>query len=286
MDHLPPVFIGTAVFLFGLIFGSFINVVIYRLPKRESVVYPSSRCTACQAAIKPYDNIPVLSYLILRGKCRNCGAPISAIYPAVELLVGCLYLLLYFKELRTTPDGLSLRFLANCVFVTLIVPLVFIDLRWKILPDLITKPGIVIMLILRLVAPDSVINHWTRSVFGLTGWSEWGVTLASSVLGALAGGGSLWLVRELYYRLRRVEGMGWGDVKMMMMVGVFIGWQLSILTIFIASLLGSLVGLLVIWRGGGSMKMELPFGVFLGPAAVIALFIGHELITWYLGLMN
>ena len=287
MQDIPPAFIGSAIFLFGLLFGSFVNVLIYRIPRRESVVLPASRCTSCNTEIKPYDNIPVISYLILRGKCRGCGVRISPVYPLVELLVAVLYLLLYLKELRTSPDPLSLKLLANCVFVTFIVPLVFIDLKWKLLPDLLTKPGCVVMLILRLLAPDAVINQSTRGMFGLATWPEWSVTLVGALFGALVGGGSIWLFRELYYRLRRVEGMGMGDIKMMLMVGAFLGWQLALLTIFAGSMMGSLVGLLVVWRMGGTMKKtELPFGVFLGPAAIFALFGGQELIRWYLGFLK
>ncbi|HYP28521.1 MAG TPA: prepilin peptidase [Blastocatellia bacterium] len=277
MENLPSYFVGFAVFFLGLIIGSFLNVVIYRLPLRESVVFPGSHCPACDAAIKPYDNIPVLSYAILGGRCRNCRVGISIVYPAVELLVGLLYFFLFLK------DGLSLLLLADIVFVTLIIPLVFIDLKHKILPDAINYPGLVAVVILRILAPDPVVLEATRATWGLGDWPAWAVTLLGSALGAAVGGGSLWLVREGYYRLRGIEGMGLGDVKMMLMVGAYLGWQLTLLTIFIASLLGSLIGVGLIWLRGGSMKMEIPFGVFLGPAALVALFVGQPLIRWYVG---
>jgi leader peptidase (prepilin peptidase)/N-methyltransferase len=277
MDNLPSYFIGFAVFLLGMIIGSFLNVVIYRLPAGESVVFPGSHCTACGAAIKPYDNIPVVSYALLRGRCRNCAAGISPVYPAVELLVGMLYLMAFLK------DGLSPSLAADIIFISLVVPLVFIDLRHKILPDAITYPGLAAILILRALAPDEAAVAAARATWGLADWPGWAIALGGSALGAAVGGGSLWLVRELYYRLRHVEGMGLGDVKMMLMVGAFLGWQLTLLTIFLASLLGSLVGVALIYARGGSMRMEIPFGVFLGPAAIISLFVGQPLISWYLG---
>jgi leader peptidase (prepilin peptidase)/N-methyltransferase len=276
MEHVPPFFLGIAVALFGLVIGSFLNVVIYRLPRGESLAYPGSHCTRCNQRVKPYDNIPVVSYLVLGGQCRSCKAKISPIYPTVELIVAALYLLLFFK------DGLTLRLFADVVFVSLIVPLVFIDLEHKLLPDKINKPGLLVMTILRVIAPDPWINESTRQMFDITS-AEWTVTIIGSAIGAAVGGGSLWLVREAYYRLKKVEGMGLGDVKMMLMVGAFIGWKLTFLTIFMSSLIGSLVGILIVKLRRGSMKMEIPFGVFLGPAAVLSLFIGQKLIEWYLG---
>jgi leader peptidase (prepilin peptidase)/N-methyltransferase len=277
MEYLPGYFIGVSIFVFGLLIGSFLNVVIYRVPRRESVALPASHCTSCGAPVKPYDNVPVVSYALLGGRCRSCRAGISIVYPAVELLVATLYLTLFLI------DGLTLRLLGDIIFVSLIVPLVFIDLRHKLLPNVITYPGIVLLTVLRALAPDPVIAANTRSIFGLAGLPDWGVALAGSALGALAGGGSLWLVRELYFRLRHVEGMGLGDVKMMMMVGAYLGWQLTLLTIFFGSLLGTAVGVVLIMTRGGNMKMEIPFGVFLGPAAIISLLVGQSLIKWYIG---
>ncbi|MEK6302047.1 MAG: prepilin peptidase [Acidobacteriota bacterium] len=278
MEHLPGYFFGGALFVFGLIIGSFLNVVIYRLPKRESIVFPGSHCPACNAEIKPYDNIPVLSYVILGGRCRSCAVRISAVYPAVELLVGVLYLLCFLR------DGLSLNLLADVVFVSLIVPLVFIDLHHKLLPDRITYPGFAVLLVLRLLAPDPWILAHTPRWFGLERGPDWAVALLGAVLGAAVGAGSLWLVREVYFRLRKVEGMGLGDVKMMLMAGAFLGWQLTLLTIFLGSLLGSIIGLLMIGLRGGNMRMAIPFGVFLGPAAIIALYIGPAFVEWYAGM--
>jgi leader peptidase (prepilin peptidase) / N-methyltransferase len=287
MEYLPPYVLAIIVFIFGLLIGSFLNVVIYRLPMGESIVFPGSHCPACSAAIGWYDNIPVISYvLLLRGRCRSCRARISPIYPAVELLVASLYLLLFL--VHREPIGSATRvallpLLADIVFVSLIVPLVFIDLRYKLLPNAITYPGLALLFVLRALAPDPWILAHTPHIFGSTA-PAWALSMIGSLLGAAVGGGSLWLVREVYYRLRHVEGMGLGDVKMMLMVGAFLGWQLTLLTIFIGSLLGSLVGiLLIVWRGG-TMKMQIPFGVFLGPAAIISLFAGQQLIMWYVGM--
>ena len=284
MQDIPPYFLAFIVFIFGLLIGSFLNVVIYRLPLGQSIVFPGSHCPACDAEINWYDNIPVISYaMLLRGRCRNCHTRISPIYPAVELLVACLYLGLFMIHKDQVVGGSWLPLIADIVFVSLIVPLVFIDLRYKLLPNAITYPGLVLLLVLRTLAPDPWIVSHTPKLFGLEGAPIWAVSLFGSVLGALVGGGSLWLVREAYYRLRHVEGMGLGDVKMMLMVGAFLGWQLTLLTIFVASLLGSLVGVLLISRGG-SMKMQIPFGVFLGPAAIVALFVGQQFIMWYVGM--
>jgi leader peptidase (prepilin peptidase)/N-methyltransferase len=295
MESISAYLVGAFVFVFGLIIGSFLNVVIYRIPKRESIVFPGSHCPACNTAIKPFDNIPVFSYVLLGGKCRNCGTSISPIYPAVELLVGVLYFLAFIKvasqfqifrtEYDQWPASFWLTLIGDILFISFIVPLVFIDYRYKLLPNVITYPGFVILLVMRLLAPDPWLLAHTPKLFGITGQPEWPLALVGSLLGALVGGGSLWVVREAYYRLRHVEGMGPGDIKMMMMVGAYLGWHLTLLTIFIGSLLGSIVGIMLIARSRGSMKTELPFGVFLGPAAIVALFAGQSLITWYIGML-
>jgi len=283
MEYIPPYFLGIVVFIFGLLIGSFLNVVIYRLPVGESIVFPGSHCPACDAAINWYDNIPVVSYALLRGSCRSCRMQISLIYPAVELLVACLYLLLFIIHRDQVISGSWLPLLADIVFVSLIVPLVFIDLRHKLLPNAITYPGLALLLMLRALAPDPWILSHTPQILGPDA-PVWVRSMFGSLLGAVVGGGTLWLVREVYYRLRHVEGMGLGDVKMMLMVGAFLGWQLTLLTIFIGSLLGSLIGIVLILRGGGSMKTQIPFGVFLGPAAIISLLVGQRLITLYVAM--
>jgi len=288
MEQLSPVFIGISVFVFGLLIGSFLNVVIYRVPKRESIVFPGSHCPACDIAIKPYDNIPVVSYAILGGRCRNCGAGISPVYPAVELLVALLYVSVFLKVINQYPD-LGLRFwltlVADTLFVSLIVPLVFIDLRHKLLPNVITYPGVVLMFVMRMLAPDPWQLARTPTLLVSAGRPDWVRAMVGAALGAAVGGGSLWLVREAYFRLRHVEGMGLGDVKMMLMVGAFLGWQLTMFKIFMASLLGSIIGVLLIAMRDANMKMELQFGAFLGPSSIIALFVGQDLIDWYLKML-
>ena len=285
MQDLSPYFMAIVLFIFGLLIGSFLNVVVHRLPLGESIVFPGSHCPSCNAEIKWYDNIPVISYaILLRGRCRSCRVHISAIYPAVELLVACLYVAVFIIHEDQVGGGSWLPMIADLVFVSLIVPLVFIDLRHKLLPNAITYPGLVLLVVLRALAPDPWMVSHTPDLFGLAAAPLWLSSLFGALLGALVGGGSLWLVREAYYRMRHVEGMGLGDVKMMLMVGAFLGWQLTLLTIFIGSMLGSIVGLLLISLRGGSMKMQIPFGVFLGPAAIISLFVGQQFIVWYVGM--
>jgi len=285
MEYLPPYFVGLATFLFGLLIGSFLNVVIYRLPLRKSIVFPGSHCTSCNAEIRWFDNIPVISYaILLRGRCRRCRTPISIIYPAVELLVAILYLALFIIHKDQIDAGTWLPLIADIVFVSLIVPLVFIDLHHKLLPNRITYPGFVVLLVLRTLVPDPWIASHSPGFFGLSTAPLWATSLCSALFGALVGGGSLWLVGEAYYRLRHMEGMGLGDAKMMLMIGAFLGWQLTLLTIFVGSLLGSAVGLLLILSRRGNMKTAIPFGVFLGPAAIISLFVGRQFIMWYVSM--
>lgn len=294
MEYLSPYVVAGFVFVFGLLIGSFLNVVIYRVPLGESIVLPASHCPHCNAAIKPYDNVPVFSYALLGGKCRACRAGISPLYPAVELLVGILFLLVFIKDgnqFRLFDDHyvqVGARFwltlVGDLAFISFIVPLVFIDLRHMLLPNVITFPGLAVLLVLRVLAPDPWQIRRTPHLFGLTEHTEWALALLSAVLGMLAGGGTLWLIRWGYEKLRHVEGMGLGDVKMMLMVGAFLGWQLTLLTIFVGSMIGSLVGIGVMLARGSNMRMEIPFGVFLGPAAIIALFVGKPLIDWYLGM--
>lgn len=293
MEYLSPYIVAGFVFVFGLLIGSFLNVVIYRVPLGESIVLPASHCPSCDTAIKPYDNIPVFSYILLGGKCRNCRVGISPIYPAVELLVAILFLLVFIQaghqfhlfdqQHMLAPARFWLTLIGDLIFVALIVPLIFIDLRHMLLPNVITFPGMAVLFLLRVLAPDPWQIARTPHWFGLTAQHEWALAIVGALLGMLAGGGTLWFIRWAYLKLRHVEGMGPGDVKMMLMVGAFLGWQLTLLTIFIGSLLGSLIGIIVMKARGGNMKMEIPFGVFLGPAALVAFFVGKPLIDWYLG---
>ncbi|HEV2915969.1 MAG TPA: prepilin peptidase [Pyrinomonadaceae bacterium] len=265
----------------GAIIGSFLNVVIHRLPREESIVFPNSRCPSCGTAIRPYDNIPVISYLILRGRCRSCGAGISARYPAVEAFTALLYLAVFLR------DGATLALPFDLVFVTALVALIFIDAEHMILPNLITYPGILFALAARLVLPLLMGRPFFDDLEAqMTGappdWPIWAASLLGAMLGALAGGGSLWLMGWLWERLRGVEAMGLGDVKMMFMVGAYLGWRLTTVTIFMAVLAGSLTGIaLMLRRGQRDMQMLLPFGIFLGAGAIISLLVGGYIVEWY-----
>ncbi|MCA1612720.1 MAG: prepilin peptidase [Acidobacteria bacterium] len=261
----------------GALIGSFLNVVIHRVPREESIVFPNSRCPSCGTAIRPYDNVPVLSWLVLRGRCRSCRTPITARYPAVEALTAALFALVLLR------DGVSVALLPDFVFVAALVSLVFIDAEHMILPDVITLPGFGLALVARVVLPN-LDGLWFLTGVALQGWPDWAVSLAGALVGALAGGGTLWLLGWLWERLRGVEAMGFGDVKMMFMVGAYLGWPLTVLTLFLAVVTGSLVGIsLMLWRRDRDMQMLLPFGIFLGAGAVIALLAGRPIIDWYVG---
>ena len=245
--------LGFAALALGLIVGSFLNVCIYRLPLKKSVVWPSSRCTECDAPIKPYDNIPVLSYLALRGRCRACKAPISVKYPIIEALTGALFLAAY---VMFEPPVLYQRLVFGCAMIVLFV----IDLEHRILPDVITLPGILLGFALSFFMPP--------------GWFD-------SLLGIILGGGTLWLIGEVYFCLRHEEGMGFGDVKMLEMIGAFLGWKLMLLTLVLSSFLGSVIGLGMIAVRLGDLKYALPFGSFLAIGAICASVVGDRIVNWY-----
>ncbi|HVF27767.1 MAG TPA: prepilin peptidase [Pyrinomonadaceae bacterium] len=265
-----------AVAIFGAIIGSFLNVVIHRLPLEESIVFPNSRCPSCRAAIRAYDNIPIISYLLLRGRCRACRAAVSWRYPAVEALTAGLFAATFLLR-----SGFSLSLPFDLLFVAAIIALIFIDAEHMILPNAITYPGIALAFIARAIIPNLYgVGVLTESA--LAGYPEWVVSLVGAIIGALAGGGSLWLVGWLWERLRGVEAMGLGDVKMMFMVGAYLGWPLTVLTIFIAVLAGSIIGVaLMARRGERDMQMLLPFGIFLGLGALVSLLTGTSIINWY-----
>jgi leader peptidase (prepilin peptidase)/N-methyltransferase len=260
----------------GMVIGSFLNVCISRLPLDQSVVRPRSRCPHCETPIASYDNIPVVSYLVLGGKCRNCQKGISARYPAIELLTGIVSALVYLKF------GLGPEWIVYFGFSSALIVLAFIDADYRILPDEITLNGLWIGLVLSLffVVPSPVTTLILRWI-GVQGLNPRLTSLIGSVLGAVVGGGLLWLVGEAYLRLRGVEGMGFGDVKMMAMVGAFLGAPLALLTIMVGSLLGSVIGLAFMKMTGKANNYELPFGTFLGLAGVFALLCGNELLRMY-----
>ena len=260
----------------GLVIGSFLNVVILRLPHGGSISVPRSHCPNCKQLIHWYDNIPVVSYLILRGRCRNCKNKISARYPFVESLSGVIALLLYFRF------GITIEWAIFFAFSAALIVLAFIDLDHRILPDRITLNGIWlgILVSIYLAQPSPLVSRLFRSA-GIEGANPRLIALTASLLGALVGGGLLWAVAEAYLRLRGIEGMGFGDVKMMAMVGAFLGAPLALLTIMIGSLLGSVVGLVFIRFAKKTREYELPFGTFLSFAGIIAVLYGDDLVRWY-----
>ena len=298
-------FITVEFFVFGLVFGSFLNVCIYRMPRGLSVVRPRSACPSCNTPIAAYDNLPVLSWLILRGRCRRCKARISPRYAMVELLTG-----LFFALSWLVSAGSIVLAIKYCVFSFLLIGLIFTDAETKLLPDLLTKPGIVLGLVFSFFAPvegpaEAVMSRWGS-------FDERVFWVVNSVAGAVFGAAFILGVAMLYKALRDVEGMGMGDVKLMALIGAFLGIKLTLLVLLFGSVIGSVFGvalMLTVWRkrlarrrsrieepaGTASARawysarlifrhLEIPFGVFLGTAAMFAAFWGMPLIRWYFGL--
>ena len=293
-------------FLFGIVIGSFLNVCISRIPEGLSIVSPGSRCPRCLKPIKPYDNIPVFGWLLLRGRCRNCGLPISPMYPLVEFATGLIFIFAYYEY------GLSLLTLKWLIFSCLIIVLMVTDLRVRLLPDLVNFPGLAMGLVFafRVPIPDSTAGM----LFFLTGFrnfpfqSDLFFNVLNAVLGALVGSMLLWGAAALYKFVRKREGMGMGDVKMMAMVGAFLGPRGAFLTILLGTLLGSIIGVswivilyLIGWkrgvavraakRGLGSVsairwtiasQYQLPLGTFLGIGALAVVYA----LPWMLSLVN
>lgn len=281
MTGMPEVVGYLFAFIFGSAIGSFLNVVIHRVPREESIVFPGSACPGCGNSIKPYDNLPIISWIFLGGKCRNCNKPISIRYPAVEFLTGCLWLLVFWQVGFTPFLPVAL------VFVSAIVGLMFIDAEHMILPNVITYPLFVFAIIARFVLPMVFgVDYFGDSVHSplaaLSGYPLWVISLAGAFIGALAGGGSLWLVGELWKRLRGVDAMGLGDVKMMLGVGAILGWRLAFFSIFVAAFAGALIGIVVIARQKErNLQTQIPFGIFLGIGSIVALLFGERIISWY-----
>ncbi len=298
--------LAAAFFLFGLVFGSFLNVCIHRLPRGLSVVHPGSACPECREPIRPYDNIPVLSWLLLRGRCRRCGASISPRYLFVELLTGALFLACY------AEFGFTLAALEFCVFGFLTLGLIFTDAEHKLLPDTLTLPGLLLGLLFSFFVPvnDLLVTIFPPLAAASSTTFFWRlVSLLESGFGAAVGASFIYGVGVIYKSARGVEGMGFGDVKLMAMIGAFLGVKLTIFTIFAASLVGSLYGIgtmFAVWikrthrrvrRNRESLNAarrrawqsartvyryyQMPFGVFLGGMAIFALFFGNSLLRWY-----
>ncbi len=249
----------------GAIFGSFLNVCIHRLPLGQSVVTPRSRCPSCETEIRWYQNVPVLSWLALRGKCGSCGASISWRYPFVEALSAIAVVALW-RMYGPTP-----AFPIAAAFVLAMIVLFHTDLDHKLLPDAVTLSGFV----------GGVAIAWFNPFLGEAGWTR----VWAAVAGGALGSGLLWGIGALYKRFRGIDAMGMGDVKMMAFVGAFVGPQGVLFTLFAASVVGAAVGIVLIPLRGGSMKSELPFGCFLAPAAVAALVIGRRAVEAYYGLL-
>ena len=278
-----PEFVGYIfIFLLGSMIGSFLNVVIHRVPLEESIVFPNSACPKCKKPIKPYDNFPVLSWLILRGKCRNCKNPISLRYPAVEFLNALLWILVYWAIGFTPFLPVAL------IFVSVILALIFIDAENMILPDVINFPLLFFVLIVRIVFAlvygkeyFSDFNFFPATE--LNNLPVWLVSLLSALLGGLAGGGFLWLVGAAWKKLRGVEAMGFGDVKMMFAVGALLGWRLTFLSIFLGAFSGAIIGIFLLSRQKEKdFQAQIPFGIFLGIGSILALLFGEQMINWYL----
>jgi leader peptidase (prepilin peptidase)/N-methyltransferase len=297
--------IAVATFALGLAFGSFLNVCIYRLPLDLSVVSPGSACPHCKHAVRFYDNVPVLSWLILRGRCRDCKAPISPRYLAIELLTAFLFLGCY------GHFGLTLATLKYCAFGFLLLGLIFTDAETFLLPDKLTLTGLALGIVFSLLVPvnDLATQMLNNASLPLSTDVSWRLfSLLDSIVGAIVGASFIYGAGAIYLRARGVEGMGFGDVKLMAMVGAFLGLKLTIFTIFAASLAGSLFGvatLLAVWRKRTLRRMahhqparearkrawesamialrrhQMPFGVFLGGMAILALFFGNSFMQWY-----
>jgi leader peptidase (prepilin peptidase)/N-methyltransferase len=246
-------------FVFGAVIGSFLNVCIYRIPAGVSIVHPPSRCPACGSSIRWYQNVPILSYLLLRGKCADCGVRISARYPLVEALTGLLFALVLYRI------GFQWATLVYWLFAAALIVITFIDFDHQIIPDMISLPGIAVGFLCSFAVP----------------WISW----TDSLLGILAGGGSLYLVAVVYEQLAKKEGMGGGDIKLLAMIGAFLGWKAVLPVIFFSSLMGTLVGVPVMLIKKAGSKLAIPFGPFLAAAALFYLFWGAALIRWYLGLL-
>ena len=235
--------------------GSFLNVCIHRIPEGKSIVFPPSSCPHCNAAIAFYDNIPIVSYIVLLGGCRQCKSPISLRYPFVEFLTGLFSVILW------KTFGFSIEFPVYFVFAASLIVITFIDLQHQIIPDVISLPGIAIGLFVSYFLPHGILN---------------------SAIGILAGGGSLFLIAFGYHFITGREGMGGGDIKLLAMIGAFLGWKGVIITIFTGSFIGAVVGSALMLAKGKDSKYAIPFGPFLSLGAMISLFFGDALINWYI----
>ncbi len=273
--------ITISVLLFGLVVGSFLNVCIVRLPRGRSIVHPPSHCPRCRERIKVYDNIPIISYLLLRGRCRSCGEPISLRYPLVEVVNASFYVWI------VSEFGLGGEAFLMMVFCSSLIVITFIDFDYQIIPDIITLPGILV----GVSAAPFFMSALTESLPFRLGelMPHAGLYLTSflnSVIGMLIGALPLLIIGWAWEKLRHIEAMGGGDIKLMGMVGSFLGWKGALLTIMLGALTGSAVGLSLILLKRQTMEKVIPFGPFLALGAVATAFYGPDIISWYLGLLR
>ena len=250
---------NSIVFILGTCIGSFLNVCIFRIPKGKSIVFPPSSCMNCGHKLSWWENIPILSYLILRAKCRKCSSAISIQYPIVEFLTGILAFMLFQKY------GLTLQFFIYFIFTSALLVITFIDLEHQIIPDIISLPGIAAGLIASIFIPA--------------------ISIVDSIAGILVGGGTLLAVAWGYYLFTKREGMGGGDVKLLAMIGAFLGWKCIPLVIFLSAAAGSIIGIIIIALNHGNRRSAIPYGPFLAAGAVTYLFAGEKLMQWYINLL-
>ena len=251
-------------FIFGLTVGSFLNVCIYRIPRKKSIVTPPSSCTACGSMIKFYDNIPMLSYLILRGRCRQCGVHFSIIYPTVELATGLISMALLTRY-NLFNHSLPQYFIFFS-FISALICISFIDLEHMIIPDVISLPGIIVGFLISFVSSN--------------------ITWVDSLLGIVIGGGVLYLVALFFEVVRKKEGMGGGDIKLLAMIGAWLGWKTLPFVILSSCLAGTVIGSIALLLSRKGLRAKIPFGPFLALGAILYIFFGKELIEWYINFIT
>lgn len=245
------------IFILGLIVGSFSNVCIYRIPRNESIIYPASHCPKCRSNISPKDNIPLLSYVLLKGRCRNCKSKISIQYPIVELITGLIYLLIYLIY------GFSIQTLIYIVLASALIIVAFIDLNEQIVPDVISLPGIVIGFIISFFVPY--------------------ISFKNSGLGVVAGGGIILIIGLAGSVIFKKEAMGGGDVKLAAMIGAFLGWRYIVISLFLGFFLGALAGIFLIISKIKNREDVVPFGPFIILGSFITFLWGEKILRWYIG---
>jgi len=244
-------------FIFGACIGSFLNVCIFRIPENRSIVFPGSFCPICKKNIPFYCNIPILSYLFLQGKCKQCKAPISIRYPLIEFITGIFPVFLFFKF------GLTLPLFFWFSFICVLIVISLIDFDHQIIPDIISIPGIFIFASSAFFIPE--------------------MSFKGSLIGVFTGGGILYTIAFLYFKLRKAQGMGGGDIKLLAMIGAATGIKGVIFTIFTGSFLGTCAGIwALIFIKGSNRQLKIPFGPYLSSGAILYIFFGESLIQWYL----